>query len=273
MDSSFPVDDLGRFARQVCFEGLGVEGQRRLRAGRALVCGCGALGSIVAGTLVRAGAGLVRIVDPDVVEEVNLQRQVLFDEQDAASRALKVTAAAAKLRLANSDVTVEPILARATHENIFSLCEGIDVIVDATDNFPSRFLLNDASIHLNIPWIYGGCLGAQGQTMTILPGRTACLRCLMPECPLVEATPTCVTAGILGPIVGVIASIEALEAIKILSGREEAVSRNLTVIDLWTNKIRQINTRSLRDQVDCPACKQGQLSWLSGSSSPGILPE
>jgi hypothetical protein len=140
----------------------------------------------------------------------------------------------------------------------------VDVIVDGTDNFETRFLLNDMAVKHGLPWIYGGCIGAEGQTMTILPGETACLRCLMHECPPPGSTPTCDTAGILGPIVGVIASIEALEAMKILSGNRETVSRSLTVFELWDNRIRQVDVSSLRDQVNCPTCKGGEFPWLSG---------
>jgi molybdopterin-synthase adenylyltransferase len=256
--------DLGRYVRQMRFPPLGEGGQRRLAAARALVCGCGALGSSIANTLVRAGVGKVRIVDRDFVELSNLQRQVLFDERDAAAGAAKAVAAAEKLRAINSGVEIEPIVADVGPRNIVELCQGVDVIVDGADNFETRFLLNDAAIHLGTPWVYGGCLGAEGQQMTILPGETACLRCLMPECPAPGSTPTCDTAGIVAPAIGVIASLEALEAIKILSGNRAAVSRHLVVVDLWRNQYRQIDLSTLRDQVDCPACKHGELLWLGG---------
>jgi len=178
----------------------------------------------------------------------------------------KAIAAAEKLRRINSEVEVEPIVADVDHANIETFCEGVDAIVDGTDNFEIRFLINDASVQRGIPWVYGGCLGAEGQTMTILPGETACLRCLMRECPPPGTTPTCDTAGVLGPIVNVIAAIEACEAIKILSGNRPAVSRQLTVVELWDNRIRQIDVGSLRDQVDCPACKGGEFLFLAGKS-------
>jgi adenylyltransferase/sulfurtransferase len=256
--------DLSRYARQIRFSPLGEEGQRRWMAGHAMVCGCGALGSMVANWLVRAGVGHVRIVDRDFVEISNLQRQVLFDEADAQAGMPKAVAAAEKLRRANASVTVEPIVADLDASNIETLCEGMDVVIDGTDNFETRFLLNDVCMKNRLPWVYGGCVGAEGQVMAILPGETACLRCLMPECPAPGSTPTCDTAGILGPIVGVIASMEAIEALKILAGRREAVSRHLTVVDLWQNTVRQIDIRSLRDQVDCPTCKHGDYPWLSG---------
>jgi molybdopterin/thiamine biosynthesis adenylyltransferase len=259
-----PSHNLDRYVRQIRYPRLGEAGQRRMAESRALVCGCGALGSMLAGTLVRAGVGSVRIVDRDFVETNNLQRQTLFDEQDVARGLPKAIAAAEKLRAANSQVEVEPIVADVDHTNIEELVDGVDVIVDGTDNFETRFLVNDAAVRHAIPWVYGGCLGAEGQTMTILPHETACLRCLMQECPPPGTTPTCDVAGILFPAVGVIASIEAIEAIKILSGNRQAVSRSLTVVELWDNQIRQVDISSLRDQVDCPACKHGQFPWLSG---------
>lgn len=263
-DDLLPPDDLDRYARQIRYPALGEAGQRRLCVGRVLVCGCGALGNVVAAMLVRAGAGAVRIVDRDLVDASNLHRQLLFDEEDAAEALPKAVAAARKLARASSTVRIEPIVADVTHRNVESLCEGVDVIVDGTDNFQTRFLLNDTALALGIPWIYGGCLGAQGQSMTILPRETACLRCLMPQCPAPGDVPTCETAGILAPIVGVIASIEAMEAIKILSGHPEAVSRSLAVVDLWDGQLRQIDLAGLRDRVDCPACKRGEYPWLSG---------
>ena len=265
--------NLDRYVRQMRYPPLGEAGPRRLAASRVLVCGCGALGSMLANSLVRAGVGRVRIVDRDFVELSNLQRQVLFDEGDAAAGMPKAVAAAEKLSRINSQVRIEPLVADVDAGNILSLCEGVDAIVDGTDNFETRFLLNDAAIHLGLPWVYGGCLGAEGQTMTILPGETACLRCLIPQCPAPGSTPTCDTAGIVGPVVGVIASIQALEAIKILSGNRAAVSRHLVVLDLWSNQLRQIDVHDLRQQVDCPACQHGELSWLHGKagSSSAVL--
>jgi molybdopterin/thiamine biosynthesis adenylyltransferase len=258
---------LHRYLRQTRYPPLGEEGQQRLIESRALVCGCGALGSVLASLLVRAGVGLVRIVDRDFVETNNLQRQLLFDEADVAAQLPKAVAAAEKLRAANSEVTIEPIVADINPANIESFCDGIGVIVDGTDNFETRFLINDAAVHRGIPWVYGGCLGAEGRTMTILPGETPCLRCLMHDCPAPGTMPTCDTAGILGPIVSLVASIQALEAIKILSGRREAVSRTLTVVDLWTNQMRSINVARLREEVDCPTCKQGEYPWLFGQAA------
>lgn len=255
---------LTRYERQARFAPLGEDGQRRLLGGRALVCGCGALGSVIAETLVRAGVGCVRIVDRDFVELNNLQRQVLYDEQDVADNLPKAVAAANKLRRINSEIQIEPIVADLTHHNIGKLATDVDVIVDGTDNFATRFLLNDFAVKYGKPWVYGGCIGAEGQTMTILPGRTACLACLMPDAPPPGTTPTCDTAGIIAPIVNVIASIEAAEALKILSGHEDSTSRRLTIIDLWDNQMRQVELTRLRESADCRVCKHCEFVWLGG---------
>jgi adenylyltransferase/sulfurtransferase len=254
-----------RYDRQVRFAPLGSAGQQRLAAGTALVCGCGALGSVVAETLVRAGVGRARIVDRDFLELNNLQRQVLFDEEDVADGLPKAIAAANKLRRINSEVAIEPVVADVTFRNIAELAGDADVIVDGTDNFAIRFLLNDFAVKYGKPWVYGGCIGAEGQTMTIVPGETACLACLMSDAPPPGMTPTCDTAGILAPIVGVIASIEAGEALKILSGHREAVSRRLTIVDLWDNQTRHVDLARLRETGDCRVCRHRRFDWLSGA--------
>ena len=258
------MSDQSRYIRQMRYPPFGEEGQRKLAESRVLICGCGALGSVLANTLVRAGVGHVRIVDRDFVETSNLQRQVLFDEDDVQRQLPKAIAAAEKLRRINSEVKIEPIVTDVDHTNMAELAGGVGMIVDGTDNFETRFLLNDYAVKHGIPWVYGGCLGAEGQTMTILPGETACLRCLMQDCPPPGTTPTCDTAGILSPIVSVIASIEAMETIKVLSGNRTAVSRGLAVIDLWSNHLRRLDISRLRDQVDCPACRRGEFPWLDG---------
>jgi molybdopterin-synthase adenylyltransferase len=253
-----------RYDRQARFDPLGEEGQKRLASARALVCGCGALGSVVAETLVRSGVGFVRIVDRDFVELNNLQRQVLYDEQDVAENLPKAIAAANKLRRINSEVEIESIVADVTHQNVVQLAGDVDVIVDGTDNFGTRLLVNDFAVKHNKPWVYGGCIGAEGQTMTILPGETACLACLIADAPPPGTTPTCDTAGIIGPIVNVVASIEAAEALKILSGHREAVSRRLAIIDLWDNQVRHVDLTKLAGGSDCRVCKHREFVWLSG---------
>ncbi len=257
-------DPLARYIRQVRYAPLGEAGQRKLMQSTVLVAGCGALGSMLASILVRAGVGRVRIVDRDFVEVHNLQRQFLFTEKHAAEQMPKAVAAAEMLREANSTVEIEPVVGDINFATVSPLCDGVDAIVDGTDNFETRFLLNDAAVKHGIPWVYGGCLGAEGQSMSILPRETACLRCLMAECPPPGSTPTCDTAGVLGPIVAVIASIEAAEAMKMLSGNPGAVSRKLTVVELWDARVHQVDVSTLREQVDCPCCKRGEFPWLSG---------
>jgi molybdopterin-synthase adenylyltransferase len=266
MTASPPIPpDLERYARQLRYGPVGIEGQRRLMAGRVLVCGCGALGSVLANTLARAGVGFLRIVDRDFLELNNLQRQVLYDEADVAAGIPKAIAAQAKLQRINSTIRVEAIVADVEPGNIEPLVRDVDVIVDGTDNFEIRYLLNDASIRFHVPWVYGGCVGAVGQTMTIVPGETPCFRCLHPEPPPPGATETCDSAGILGPIVNVIASIQACEALKILTGNQAAISRDLQVFELWDNRVRQVQLDSLQDQVDCPACQGREFPWLDGA--------
>jgi adenylyltransferase/sulfurtransferase len=265
MNESASGIDLARYERQMRYAPLGEAGQRKLSQSRVLVCGVGALGSMIANILVRSGVGFVRLVDRDFVELSNLQRQVLYDEQDVADNLPKAIAAATKLQRINSAVQIEPIVADVDHANIERLAGGVDMIVDGTDNFEIRFLLNDVAVKHRLPWVYGGCLGAEGQSMTVLPGETACLRCLMPETPPPGSTPTCDTAGIVSPIISLIASLEAMEAIKILSGNRQAVNRTLTVIDVWDNHVRQIKLDSLREQADCRCCKHGEFDWLLGN--------
>lgn len=260
--SSSPDSSLARYARQMRYAPLGEEAQLKLRASRALVCGVGALGSVVADTLARAGVGKLRIVDRDFVELNNLQRQMLFDERDVAAGAPKAIAVTEKLRVINSEIEIEPVVADIDPSNILGLCDGVDVIVDGTDNFETRFLMNDAALKLGIPWVYGGAIGAEGRTMTILPGETPCLRCVMAEPPPPGTSPTCDTAGIVGPVIHVVGAIEAMEALKILAGWREAVQRSLLVIDLWGNVVRSTGLAALAEAADCGACKRGEYLWL-----------
>lgn len=265
MADNQPASIESRYSRQIRFPGIGDAGQQRLGRSRALIVGCGALGSVIANTLARAGVGRLRIVDRDFVEKTNLQRQVLYDESDVENGLPKAIAAAEKLKRINSEIDIEAIVADVDALNIESLCQDVDVILDGTDNFEIRFLINDASVRYSIPWIYGGCLGADGQTMSILPGETACLHCLMLDGPPPPGTTeTCDSFGILSPIINVIASIQSCEAIKILSGNRDAVSRQLSLFSLWENDVRQMDLSRLRDQVDCPTCKRHQFDWLDG---------
>ena len=267
IDDAIP-DSMQRYSRQVRFPHIGIEGQTKLSQSAALIIGCGALGSAIASTLCRAGVGTLRIVDRDFLELSNLQRQSLYNEADVASGLPKSIVAAKRLNEINRDVGIEPLVQDVVPGNIAALVGGMDVVLDGTDNFETRFLINDACVKFSIPWIYGGCLGADGQTMTIVPGETACLHCLMADGPPPAGTsPTCDAFGVLSPIIQVIASIQSMEALKILSGNGEAVSRNLTVAGLWTNQIRQIDVSKLRERSNCPTCHQQQFEWLHGGRS------
>src|SRR5437660_12497121 len=231
---------LERYSRQMRFAGILEKGQRKLLDSRVTVCGCGALGTVIANSLVRAGVGFVRIIDRDFIESHNLQRQVLFDEADIAANLPKAEAAARKLRVVNSSVTIEPVVTDIDRTNILESSKDADIILDGTDNFEIRYLINDVSVKLGKPWVYGGCIGSHGQTMTILPGETPCLRCVFEAAPAPGEVGTCETAGVLGPIVNVIASYQATEAFKILAGRREAINRDLVYLDVWDNVYRRI---------------------------------
>jgi adenylyltransferase/sulfurtransferase len=255
---------LQRYSRQIRFAPIGVEGQKRLRESRVLLCGCGALGSALADGLARAGVGFLRIVDRDFVELSNLQRQVLFDEVDVAEQLPKVHAAVRKLSRINSQVEYEPLVVDIDHRNIRQLAGGIDLIVDGLDNFETRFLINDLSLDTETPWVYGGCVGSTGQSMLIRPGRTACLRCLIESPPGPDETETCDTAGVLGPIVSITAAWQVSLAIQCLTGRGDDIPQQLLIIDAWDGTCRTVSTAGLRDRGDCPACRRGERDWLSG---------
>lgn len=253
--------DLSRYSKQTRFAPFGEAGQRRLLDSKILICGCGALGSVIANTLVRAGVGHVRLVDRDFLEQSNLQRQVLYREQDVVDGLPKAIAAAKHLSQINSEVTIEPIVADVTYRNIEELADGVDLVLDGTDNFETRLLLNDYALKNNIPWIFGGVIGGEGQVMPILPTETACLACLVAEPPLPGESPTCDTAGVLGPAVNVIASIESLEAMKLLAGVKQEVCTGLTVMDLWNGRSRRLE---IKPTSDCRACAQQDFVWLEG---------
>lgn len=255
---------LERYLRQIRVSQIGEEGQHRLLRSRAAVCGCGALGTVAASGLVRAGVGMVRIIDRDFVETSNLQRQMLFDESDADAGRPKAEAAAAKLRAVNSDVSIDFAVQDLNAGNVEELLSDVDVILDGTDNFETRFLINDFALRESKPWIFGACVGSIGQSMTILPGRTACLSCLLDEIPPPGTTATCETAGILAPASMIVASLELAEAIKILVGRESDVSGGLLTFDVWRGTFQRYGLDRLREFSDCRACQQGRYDWLSG---------
>lgn len=253
-----------RYSRQTRFPGIGRAGQERLRAGRVTLVGCGALGTVLANHLVRAGVGSVRVVDRDFIETHNLQRQILFDEDDVAANLPKAEAAARKLHRINSEVTVEAVVTDIDRTNIEELVRDVDVILDGSDNFEVRYLVNDAAVKLNKPWVYGGCVGSHGQTMTILPGETPCLRCVFEAAPNPGEVGTCETAGVVGPAVSVIASLQATEALKLLCGKMEAINRDLIYLDVWENVYRKIKIAGLKGKVDCPCCGRHKYEWLDG---------
>ena len=247
-----------RYTRQTLFAGLGAAGQERLSRARVLIAGCGALGSVLANSLARAGVGYLRLVDRDFVEGNNLQRQVLYEEQDALEGLPKAVAAERALRRINSLITVDAHVADITSDSIEPLLDGIDVVLDGSDNFEVRYLLNDACVKAGIPWIYSGVIAAYGVTMTILPGETACLRCVFPDRPLPGTTPTCDTAGVLNGIVNVITGMASTEAIKLLAGSDRLV-RGLTWMDLWENTFERVE---LPRMPDCPTCGLGHYEYL-----------
>lgn len=256
---------LERYSRQMRFYGVGEEGQRRLRDAHVTLCGCGALGTVLANALVRAGVGHLRLIDRDFIETSNLQRQVLFDENDVAANLPKAEAAARKLAAINSDVHVEPVVTDVDRTNILDLTADADIILDGSDNFEIRYLINDVAVKLNKPWVYGGCIGSHGQTMTILPHETPCLRCVFEAAPAPGEAGTCETAGVLSPIVNIVASFQATEAIKLLTGNRDKVNRELLYFDVWENTQRRIKIARLLGTVDCPCCQRKRFEWLDGA--------
>lgn len=262
--ASSAFDPLERYSRQIRYPKLGEEGQRKLMNSRVTICGCGALGTVLANHLARAGVGFLRIVDRDFIETHNLQRQILFDEVDVAENLPKSEAAARKLRLINKQVEIDARVTDIDHTNIVDLVSDADLILDGTDNFETRYLINEVAVKLNKPWIYGGVIGSEGQTMTILPGITPCIRCVVETSPPPGMAPTCETAGVLGPAVSVIASFEAVEAIKILTGAHDALNKDLIMVDIWDWTFRRLKVAGLKGKVDCPTCGRHDYQWLRG---------
>ncbi len=253
--------DLNRYSRQIRFAPIGTKGQEKMIKARVLLIGVGALGSVTAEILARSGVGFLRLVDRDFVDISNLQRQSLFVERDAQAGIPKAVAAAKALGEINSQIAIESVIADVTPDNIGELANGVDLILDGTDNFEIRFLINDYSIREKIPWIYTGCLGADGQSLNILPGQSPCLRCLMPEGPP-AVTDTCDTAGVVGPIVHVMSAIQALEAIKFLSGNESHLIKGLQVVSMWDARSRVVPLDRLLENSNCLTCQQGRFEWL-----------
>lgn len=256
------MDGLERYSRQILLQQMGVEKQRELARSRVVVIGCGALGSVSSSYLARAGVGHLRIIDRDFIEENNLQRQILFDENDINQNIPKAIAAQRKLQDINSQISIEGIVADINYTNAEELTDGADVVLDGTDNFETRFLINDVCVKNNIPWIYGACIGSKGLTMNILPSITPCLRCVFETLPHSGTFPTCDTAGVIGTIAAIIASIQTTEAIKILTKDFESLNKSILEIDVWKTKFRQLDIASLKDSSNCPTCKSHNYEFL-----------
>ncbi len=263
-------EERDRYSRQILFGGIGEEGQEKLLASSAVLIGCGALGTVTANLLVRAGLGRLAIIDRDFVEASNLQRQTLFEEADARDAIPKAIAAERRLRSINSSVRVEGIVADLTPDNALDLLSGFPLILDGTDNFETRLLLNDAAISLGIPWIYAAAIGSYGVTMTIRPGETACLACMVEggnNHSAVGAEDTCDTVGVLNAAAGVIASIESAEATKFLAGHPEALNHRLVSCDVWTGRFQSIHVAR---NPDCRACVRREFVHLEGRARPHV---
>lgn len=260
-----------RYSRQILFAGIGEVGQQKLLDSSAVLVGCGAMGTAVANLLIRAGLGSIRIIDRDFVEPSNLQRQTLFEESDARENLPKAIAAERRLRAINSEAKIEAVVADLTPHNARALLENFPVILDGTDNFETRLLINDASIALNNPWIYAAAVAGSAVTMTILPGETPCLACLVESSESASSTQnndeTCDTAGILNAAIHAVAAIESTEAIKLLIGQRHALHQRLIALDVWTNQYRSIRVAR---NPNCRACAQKNFRYLEGAAQPHI---
>ena len=256
-----------RYSRQVLFRGIGEQGQRRLATARVAIVGCGATGSALASLLARAGVGTLRIIDRDYVEPSNLQRQSLFDESDAAESLPKAIAAAKKIAAFNSAIVIEPKVEDLTPDNIAVLLEGTELILDGTDNFETRYLLNDYAVQRGMPWIYCAAVGSYGVTLNVLPGETACLSCVFPDAPR-GTVETCETSGILNSAVNLVASIAATEAMKFCVGAQAALRRTLLSFDVWSNEQAEIS--AAKPRAGCRACGERDFIHLAGKGRPHI---
>ena len=250
-----------RYSRQILFDGIGEEGQARLLRSRVLIVGCGALGSAQAEALARAGVGKLRIADRDFVESSNLQRQTMFTERDARERLPKAIACANHVREINSEISVDAEILDVNRTNIERLIRDCDVVLDGTDNFSTRYLMNDACVKHSINWIYGAAVGSYGVTMTIRPNEGPCLRCVFPETPAAASAPTCDTAGVIMPIISVVAAVQVTEALKLLTGQVESLHNSLMQFDVWRNQWRHIGLGERAPE--CLTCGLGRFETLS----------
>lgn len=254
---------LSRYSRQMLLPDIGPEGQQTLLGSHILLVGCGALGCASADLLARAGVGHITIVDRDIVELSNLQRQCLFDERDATEGLPKAHAAQRRLAAINSSITINAVVADFNYTNAAQLAADASILVDGTDNFQTRYLLNDLAVSLNRPYAYGGVVGTRGMQMTILPGKTACMRCLFDQMPAPGTTPTCDTAGVLGAAVSIVAACQACDTIKLLLGREDLLASSLLEFDLWGNQRRRIDLAKARN-AQCLCCASHEFEFLNG---------
>lgn len=254
-----------RYSRQILFGEIGRQGQEKLLNSRVLLVGCGALGASHAETLARAGVGFLRIVDRDFVEFTNLQRQTLYSESDARERLPKAIAAQNRIREINSEIETEAIVADVNHSNIESLVKDCDLVLDGTDNFQIRYLINDACVKLNKIWIYGAAVSSYGATMTVIPSATPCLRCIFEEMPGAGSAPTCDTAGVIQPIITSISAIQTTEALKILTGTLDRLHKSLIQIDVWQNDWRKIKLGE--PDADCKTCGRRNFEFLDAESA------
>jgi molybdopterin-synthase adenylyltransferase len=254
-----------RYSRQILFGGIGKDGQQKLLNSRVLLVGCGALGAAHAETLARAGVGFLRIVDRDFVEFTNLQRQTLYSESDAQNRLPKAVAAKNRIIEINSEIEIDAIVADVNHSNIESFVRDIDLVLDGTDNFQIRYLINDACVKLNKTWIYGAAVSSYGTTMTIFPNQTPCLRCIFEEMPNAGSSPTCDTAGVIQPIIASISAIQTTEAIKILTDNNDKLHRSLIQIDVWQNDWRKIKLG--KPNEDCETCSKHSFEFLDAEAN------
>ena len=253
-----------RYSRQILFSPIGKNGQEKLANSKVLIVGCGALGCAHAETLTRAGIGKIKLVDRDFVEFSNLQRQTLYSEKDASERLPKAVAAKNRLSQINSEIEIEGKVADVNHSNIENLIKDCDLVIDGTDNFQIRYLINDACVKSNKPWIYGAAVSSYGTAMTIFPHETPCLRCIFEEMPNAGSAPTCDTAGVIAPIISSISAIQTTEALKILTGNHDALHKSLIQIDVWQNEWRKIKLGA--PNPDCETCAKGNYEFLDAEN-------
>jgi adenylyltransferase/sulfurtransferase len=256
---------VSRYSRQELFDGIGPDGQARLARARVAVVGCGALGSVLSETLVRAGVGSLTLIDRDFVEESNLQRQSLFDESDVARSLPKAVAAETRLRRINSQVEIHGVVADLAPDNASELLSGASLVLDGTDNFETRFLLNDLAVRDGFPWVYGACVAAYGIALLVRPGRTPCLRCLLEEMPAPGSGPTCDTAGVVAPVVHVVAGVQSAEALKLLAGDEAALLPGVFTVDLWRGRFDVLDLSGRAPS--CPACTERRFDYAEVQSA------